>query len=357
MQNKVLIVGGGLSGICLAHQFEERNVDFRIIDQGVNESSAIAAGMINPMVFRKMVKTWRGDDLIPYLKNFYPKLEQKTGQRFFFSRKIRRVFSTQDEHDFWVDRLKDPAYEEYIHELEDSDPTPDYVLKKYGDGWVKSPGYVDAKLFIKANHDYLITKRKLNIQNFDFQSLDPENASYKCEQFSHIIFAEGYRGKFNPFFNYLPLQQTKGEVLTVKSDAFRKDEILNRKCFVLPLEYGGFKLGATFSWDTTDTKPTEHARTQLLDQYDQLSKAKIEIVDQEGGIRPTVTDRRPLIGKHPEKNNLFVFNGMGTKGYMIAPYFSEHFVNFLLDGAKLDDEVDIQRFYKKHYHRDTGKNK
>lgn len=351
MDHKVLIVGGGLSGICLAHQLEDRDVDFLMIDQGINESSAIAAGMINPMVFRKMVKTWRGDDLIPYLKTFYGELEGKTGARFFFPRKIRRVFSTQDERNYWLERLEDSNYEHYIHDIEDAEPTPDYVINKFGNGWVKSPGYIDAKQFMKANHDYFLQKEKLRLENFDFQSFGAKTKSYKKENFTHVIFAEGYRGKFNPFFNYLPLQQTKGEVLTIRSDAFRKDEILNRKCFVLPLEEGDFKLGATFSWDTTDTAPTDKAKNQLLEQYDQLSTAKIEIVDQEGGIRPTVTDRRPLLGEHPEQKGLYIFNGMGTKGYMIAPYFSEQFVNHFLEGDKLDDEVDIERFYKKHFRK------
>jgi glycine/D-amino acid oxidase-like deaminating enzyme len=147
----------------------------------------------------------------------------------------------------------------------------------------------------------------------------------------------------------LPLQQTKGEVLTVASDDLKRDEILNRKCFILPIENGDFKLGATFSWDKTDTKPTDEAREELLGQYKQLSTARLTILEQEGGIRPTVVDRRPLIGEHPEYEGLFIFNGMGTKGYMLAPYFSEHLLLHALYSEKLDDEVNIQRFYKKYF--------
>jgi glycine/D-amino acid oxidase-like deaminating enzyme len=349
MNPRVLIVGGGLSGICLAHQLENRAIDFVMIDQGKNQSSAIAAGMINPMVFRKMVKTWRGDKLIPYLNSFYVELENKTEQRFFFPRKIRRVFSTEDEHNYWEERLKDSNYDDYIHNFQDANPTPEYVINKNGNGLVKSPGYIDAKRFMKANQDYFQENDKLKLENFDYQSFDPERKSYRGESFTHVVFAEGYRGKFNPYFNYLPLQQTKGEVLTVASDELRRDEILNRKCFVLPIENGDFRLGATFSWDKTDTKPTHAAREELLGQYKQLSSARLTILGQEGGIRPTVVDRRPLIGEHPEHQGLYIFNGMGTKGYMIAPYFSEHLLMHALEGATLDDEVNIQRFYKKYF--------
>jgi glycine/D-amino acid oxidase-like deaminating enzyme len=351
MKDRVLIVGGGLSGICLAYQLENRGIDYIIIDQGVNKSSAIAAGMINPMVFRKMVKTWRGDDLLPYLKSFYKEAEKKTGERFFFPRKIRRVFSTEDERNYWEERLKDIEYNEYIHDFEATEPIPDYVINKHGNGWVKSPGYIDAKRFMKVNHAYFLSKGKLRIENFNYQELDADKKTYKDESFNVVIFAEGFRGKYNPFFGYLPLQQTKGEVLTVRSDDFRKDEILNRKCFVLPLEGGDFKLGATFSWDKTDTSPTVQAKEELLAQYEQLSTASLKIIEQEGGIRPTVVDRRPLIGEHPERPGLYVFNGMGTKGYMLAPYFSEHLIDHIFNAENLDDQVDIQRFYKKYYHK------
>ncbi len=352
MENRVLIVGGGLSGICLAHQLDDQNIDFLIIDTGQNESSAVAAGMINPMVFRKMKKTWRGDELIPYLKNFYPTVEKKVDQRFFFSRKLRRVFSTNDEKNYWKDRNEDPDFEQYILDENQPADTPEYVKNTIGNGFVQSPGYIDAPLFMESNHRYFKNQGHLSYENFDFFHFNPEKKTYKGQCFSHVIFAEGFRGKFNPFFGYLPLQQTKGEVLSITSQQLKTTEILNRKCFVLPLEQGGFKLGATFAWETTDTSPTVDARDELLNKYHQLADAPITVTGQEAGIRPTVTDRRPLIGEHPLHRHLFIFNGMGTKGYMIAPYFSDQLIQHLFNSKALDDEVNIKRFYKKHFPMD-----
>lgn len=350
---RVLIVGGGLSGICLAHQFMDRGILPKLIDSGENFSSRIAAGMINPMVFRTMVKTWRGDELIPYLKEFYPKLENKIDTKFFFPRKIRRLFSTEDERNKWISRQVDPEYNEYIYPLDESNPAPDYAKNEFGSGWVNSPGYIDAGKFLQGNYCYLKEESILINEEFDFLELDTELKTYKGEPYDALVFSEGYRGKNNPFFSYLPLQQTKGEVLSFRSNIMDDSEILNRKCFVLPTQDGLFRLGATFSWNTTDTTPTIEAKEQLLDQYHNNSTAPIEIISQEAGIRPTVTDRRPLIGPHPELENIYIFNGMGTKGYMIAPYFSAHFINYLLDKTILDPEVDIKRFEKKHYKREV----
>lgn len=346
---KILIVGGGLSGFCIAHHLEKEGIDFKIIDKGENFSSRIAAGMINPMVFRKMVKTWRGDQLIPYLKAFYSEIETKIGKKFFFPRAIRRVFSTPEEAELWKDRLEDKSFDEYIFPSKETPVSDVHIIEKYGSGWVKAPGYIDSAIFMDAHLAYFSQKNKLKITSFDFNKLDLSNLNYDGEKFDRIVFAEGYMGKENPYFSYLPLKQTKGEVLTIKSNEFRKDEILNRKCFVLPLESGNYKLGATFTWNTTSTEATEEAKTTLLEQFKGLSNAKIEIIDQEAGIRPTVADRRPLIGEHPIHKNLFIFNGMGTKGYMLAPFWARHFVKHLMEETPLDSEVNIQRFYKKHF--------
>jgi glycine/D-amino acid oxidase-like deaminating enzyme len=346
---RVVIVGGGLSGICLTHHFLNEGIRPKLIDSGKNYSSRIAAGMINPMVFRTMVKTWRGDDLIPYLKNFYPELEKRINQKFFFPRKIRRLFSTEDEKNKWISRENDPDYKSYIFSIDDSSPTPSYAKDDFGSAWVNSPGYIDAAKFLEGNYRFLKKESILTQEEFNFSDLNTSLNTYKDEQYDILIFSEGYRGKNNPYFDYLPLQQTKGEVLTIRSETINKTEILNRKCFVLPTQDGLFRLGATFSWNTTDTTPTEEAKKQLLDQYNMNSSAPIEIVSQEGGIRPTVTDRRPLIGPHPKKEKIYIFNGMGTKGYMIAPYYSNHFVNYLMGKNDLDDEVNIKRFEKKHF--------
>jgi glycine oxidase len=345
----VLIIGGGLSGICLGHTFQNKNIDFKILDAGVNHSSKIAAGMINPMVFRKMVKTWKGDELIPFLNDFYPSIEKKIGAQFFFPRKIRRVFSTKEEKEYWDQRLNDEEYQNYIHPYEESNPTPEYAINKFGSGWVKSPGYIDAKIFVRENQRYFIDEGKMITESFDFNEFDPNNRTYKGEKFTHFIFSEGYQAIENPYFKYLPFVLTKGEVLSIKNDEIRTDEILNRKCFVLPTQDGTFKLGSTFEWNTTDTSPSEGAKEELLTQYSQLTTTPATVVGQEAGIRPTVADRRPLIGVHPEIENIYIFNGMGTKGYMLAPYFADEFYHHLADNRPLNSEVDIKRFFRKHF--------
>ncbi|HZH87399.1 MAG TPA: FAD-dependent oxidoreductase [Brumimicrobium sp.] len=346
---KVIIVGGGLAGLCLAHELEKHKISFKIIDENINFSSNVAAGMINPMTFRRMIKTWKGDELIPVLKSFYPAIEEKIGERFFFPTRLRRAFASTHERELWIERLDDPEYSDFINPPESEENTPNYIKNTFGNAFINTPGYVDAKKFMQSNHAYFLKSEKLAYASFDFDQLDIQNKTYQGEPYTHLIFAEGYRGEDNPFFGYLPFKNAKGELLTIESDAFNKDEILNRKCYILPTENGDFKLGSTYSWGTKDPSTTDEAKQELLDHYEELNDAPFKITAHEAGIRPASADRRPMVGEHPEHKGLYIFNGLGAKGYMIAPFFAIEFINFINGMGELDNEVNIKRFYNKHY--------
>ena len=91
---------------------------------------------------------------------------------------------------------------------------------------------------------------------------------------------------------------------------------------------------------------TEKAKSELIEKLSQFTNFKFEVISQQAGIRPTVKDRRPLIGTHPNFNKLHVFNGLGTKGVMIAPFYSDELLEYILNGRDLDKEVNITRYAK-----------
>jgi glycine/D-amino acid oxidase-like deaminating enzyme len=54
-----------------------------------------------------------------------------------------------------------------------------------------------------------------------------------------------------------------------------------------------------------------------------------EIKDINFGFSPTVKDRRPIIGRHPEHHNLYVFNGLGARGILNGCYFPKVYMILL----------------------------
>ena len=75
-------------------------------------------------------------------------------------------------------------------------------------------------------------------------------------------------------------------------------------------------------------------------------KCDFTIVKQEAGIRPSVKDRRALIGEHPKYKSMYILNGMGSRGVMIAPYAARQLYKYIELGESIDKEIDIARYEK-----------
>lgn len=343
---KVLVVGGGVAGICLSHELLKQGCEVRLLDNNRNVSSAVAAGLINPLVFRRMTLSWRISELLPFAYQTYREIEQLTGTSFLHPLVIRRLFASQQELEFWQKKQLLPEFEPYMEQLTDADLTFPIEQNTFGTGRVKQAAYIDTTPFLEGNRTYFASKEVLLEETFDHAFLDPQTGVYKGEAYDFILFAEGKDGKYNPLFSHLPLQQTKGELLTIQSDTIYGEESLNRKCFLLPLGNGRFKVGSTYVWDTDNTEPTEEGAQTIAENLRSITSESYEIVEHRAGVRPTVPDRRPLIGKHPEFSKMVFVNGLGTKGYMIAPLIAHELVNHLLHGDPLHAECDIVRFEK-----------
>jgi len=343
--NKILIIGGGLSGVSLAVHFCKENQNVTLIDNQINHSTLIAAGQINPLVFRRMTKSWRVDDFIPYGKQFYTELEQYSHSKIYHPVTIRRLFSSKQEKEMWFKKQTSEAFNSYMETIHEDDEQYNHVYNEFGSGRVKNASYIDAPVFLLAGKKFINENNgNIHYEQFDYNSFNPESNTYKGEKFEKVIFCEGYLNQNNPWFNYLPVGTTKGEVLTINSKDLNEKEGLNRKCFVLPVGNHTFRVGATYVWKTDDLTLTIEGKNELTEKFEKLSHYPYEIIDHKAGIRPTTPDRRPIIGNHPINQNMFIFNGLGTKGYMIAPLMAKEFVDHILYQKPLDKEVCIERF-------------
>jgi glycine/D-amino acid oxidase-like deaminating enzyme len=117
--------------------------------------------------------------------------------------------------------------------------------------------------------------------------------------------------------------------------------MVHRGVFVLPLGNDLFRVGATFKWDDVFAGPTDQARAWLLERLQALVQSPVEVVEHTAGVRPAARDRRPLLGITGAAQA--VFNGLGSRGVLLAPWCAQHLAAHLLDGAVLDPEVDAAR--------------
>ena len=145
--------------------------------------------------------------------------------------------------------------------------------------------------------------------NHDQLEVNPSGLNYKTIKAKHIVFAEGFGLKQNPFFNYLPLNGTKGELLIIKAPKLKLDYVLKSSAFLIPLkEEDQYTVGATYEWTDKTNNITQKAKEELLNKLKTFLKCDFEVVNQVAGIRPTVAGRRPLVGVHPKQTQLIILS-------------------------------------------------
>jgi glycine/D-amino acid oxidase-like deaminating enzyme len=105
-----------------------------------------------------------------------------------------------------------------------------------------------------------------------------------------------------------------------------------------------WRVGATYNRNDDRPEITSLARNELLEKLEDLIRMPYTVIGQQWGVRPTTPDRKPVIGKHPEFNPLIIFNGFGTKGVSLAPYFSEVLIRWMENKGTINKEADVTRF-------------
>jgi glycine oxidase len=343
-----IIVGQGIAGSVLALSLLKANYSVLVIDDPSRSScSRVAAGIWNPVVFKRLTKSWLADDVVPELMAFYNEASKLFGVQLIHERAIIKPFTEEQEKKLWLKKAQsdncflDPDTYQNL-KITEQDTLSDYSK-------VLHAGNLDVKLFLEKTREYLMQNGSYLAEAFDHKLLqgDAPDISYKDATAKHIIFCEGHLLSKNPAFAYIPLKPAKGEVLTIRCEGLLlNSDILNKGIFILPLGEHSYKLGATYDWEDLSDTPTEAARQTLLGKLKAVISVPFEVTGHEAGVRPAVIDRRPVVGAHPVHGNYHVFNGFGTKAVMLAPYFAKAFVAQLKDGTPLNPEVDPKRFYK-----------
>lgn len=349
-----LIVGLGIAGINLCHQLEKAGKSFLVIDRcPKNSSSLIAGGIYNPVVLKRKVKSWKVDELFPVLVDTYREMEEVLETRFLLHDfPILKPISSSDELSEWRQAVNENMLDPYINSVETEAPMGPFQKGVLGSVTINNSGFVRIGKLVHAYRKYLKEKGLLIEDKFDHQAVTiKETTTYKGVTADRIIFSEGRFISENPFFNWLPFRPTKGQMLTVRvSDELTPDRIYNQQFLLFPTEEKNiFRLGATYEWDNLDETPSQSSTDELIKRAQRALNIDFEVLDAQAAIRPNVADRRPVIGRHPEIENVFLFNGMGSKGVMLAPYFSKQMIDHIYSDSVLSPEVNLARFLKKHY--------
>ncbi|ASV30686.1 NAD(P)/FAD-dependent oxidoreductase [Maribacter cobaltidurans] len=340
-----IVVGLGLAGTAFCETLRRNQRSFCVISDQSQTSSKVAAGLSNPVILKRFTLAWRADELVPYSKSFYTELEKELNVKFLIDQPILRKFSSIEEQNLWFEASDKDALNQFLSpQLERNSNKA--LIAPFDFGSLNGAYKLNTELFLTSYQNEILHPDIHIRETFDYSEIRKKQdyLEYKGIRARNILFAEGFGLKKNPFFNYLPMNGSKGEYLIIKSNELGLESAVKSSIFVIPLEPSFYLVGANYNSVDKDNEPSEEAKAELLKKLENIINCPYQVVGHVAGVRPTVKDRRPLIGTHPGNKMFHVLNGFGSHGVMIAPWAANELFNFLENGTDLDDEININRF-------------
>ncbi len=348
---KTLLIGQGIAGTLLAWSLQRRGGTVHLADGNLEGNSSIAAaGIINPVTGKRFVKSWRFDEFYPVAKQVYQELEQELGLSIWEERPTLRLLGTAEEANDWSIRCAQPEYADHLGETTDAGAWAPFLKSGFRFGVIRKSARANLPLLLSRYREAARQKGLFFEKHIDYQDIETILKDY-----DRVVFCEGWRAGANPFFPEPSFRVSKGEALiirflprlTTQSSLTNKlpdarlssgqttlsrqtavlaelpTDMLKKTIHLVPLGDGSYWAGSTYQWQFNDTLPDVASRAYIESYLQEMFEVTFEITDHVAGIRPTMLDRRPITLRSALNPNVFLFNGLGTKGALLAPYFAE----------------------------------
>jgi glycine oxidase len=304
----------------------------------------VAGGMWNPVSFRTMGMVWNALPFLDKLEETYLSIQEEMGRTIYHPHHLIRVFGNAAEANMWDERSESGPASEL---MKDSNHTDGVLHAPFGTGKVTRCGWLDVPVLLHWMREQLRESGQLIEANYDPTKIhhDSDGVRYDGIRADYLISCVGWQIHSDPLFSWLPVIPNKGEVLTVAESQIPETHIVNFGQFILPLGAHRFRLGATFELNAPDDAPTEKAREYLTGKLQKTFPGTTPLIEKhQSGFRPTVPDRKPIIGPHPDFPRCISFNGFGSRGVMTIPWLSGNLADYLEGKGTILPEADIRRY-------------
>ena len=345
MQPDYLVIGQGICGTFLSWYLHNAGFSLLVIDeQQPNTASVTAAGIINPVTGRRIVKTWLIDDVMPFAQDAYTSLGEELQITAIEQKNIIDFFPTPQMRQAFLDRHAEDR--RFLSLPENEHRFREYFSYDLGYGVIDPCYLVNLPDLLPAYRGLLRSRGQLMEEKFDHARLQIGNGRVQYDSISAkaVIFCDGISSAKSPWFGNLPFAPNKGEMLLIEAADIPSENIFKRGINLVPWKENLFWVGSSYEWDYEHDQPTEAFRERAEAGLKSWLKVPFKIIDHRASVRPATLERRPFVGFHPQHPSLGIFNGMGAKGCSLAPYFAHQLVQHLQYGSPLHPEADVQRF-------------
>ena len=343
-----VILGFGIAGATMARELLQRGKRVLVIDSAQNTATAIAGGTIHPAVLRYYTKVWRGDEFWPVAKSHYRDWSEELSVPLITSEGLIRVFDSLDESRLWNKRREQDFWAQYLSPLSSDNSSafpainapfalglsddflrfnPKLLLDKYRQMLTEHGQYIQSALSFHSSTELYEAINQLGYNTHG------------------IILAQGHQQDFWPGMSQgNPIKAKKGQYLIIECPGLKISRVVKSKFFLIPLGDNRYQVGATYARDK-DNNAQEDSLERVKADLDRLLAHPYKVVDCWTGTRPGTQDRKPILGALSPQDNLYVFNGLNSRGLLMAPLLGQWLANYILDDTELPKEVSISRFF------------
>ena len=343
--SEFLIIGLGISGTILSWYLHKNERSFIVMDDNdASSASRVAAGVINPVTGRRIVKTWMIETLLRFAQKAYAEIGEALQVSTIFKKNIIDFFPSPQMLPAFMER----AGEEQLSLSMPVDHSAYHSVFNYDFGYGEiDPCYiVQLQSLLPAWRKSLADKDVLIENRFEEQELilQTNGVRYGDIVADKIIFCDGTSSAASKWFSKLPFALNKGEALIIRCGELPDNNIYKKGLTIVPLQDGYFWVGSSYEWEFTSKEPSEAFRDRTMNLLAHWLRVPFTIEAHLASVRPATLERRPFIGMHPHHPAIGIFNGMGTKGCSLAPYFAAQFVDHLTKKSALLPEANVNRF-------------
>lgn len=323
----VLVVGQGLAGTMLGWAFERAGISFTIAELSPPHAvSLVAGGMVNPVTGRRMVASWRAAEVMPVAMETYRELADKLGAQIWRDLRIRRLFADDQERDLHVARQSTGSLTSFITSADNAGC------------WIEPAGQVNLHVLLATSAAWW--RRTNRLREGSVQLLA------EVDHYALVIDCRGQSTTDDGVWRSIPWEYSKGELIEIEVEGLDPGLVLNRRHWVLPLSSNRALVGATHSAGRRDANCSTEARLALEESARALLGRAFKVREQRAGVRVTLSDKLPVIGRHPDHPRIGVINALGAKGAYFAPHLAQQWVGHLHSGTSFDPAIDVTRFLR-----------
>lgn len=352
------IIGAGLAGISLAETLAQAGASVSLIDRhGIAAgASGTPLGLVNPATGRYGTKSWNAEVCYSAILASLEKVQAQSAQPFF--RKSGVLRPAQD--DITASKMRENTNNQiwpenwcrWLDVKEVRDINPDIHCVD-GGLWLPVGLTVDISAYL-TNAALLLSRQGAFIKTgsaYQFTEKDAE-FSFTFRDGDHfiakaIVHTSGFDTRNSDYWSFLPLIPVKGQMAVFRSlSPIPFDYAISARGYMASITKHTFAIGSTyehtFEHAEADETGLRFLTSRMRKVYPKLL-ASATLAAQWAGIRASTPNRMPFVGRHPQKENVYVFAGLGSKGLLYSAWLAEQLGRHILNGTPIPAEVSASR--------------